>query len=262
MSSNGNHHPKLTSLILGAIGVVYGDIGTSPLYTLKECVSEAKFSINEAAIFGFLSLIFWAITIVVSIKYVVFILRADNHGEGGILALLSLTLRKKTSKFHYKLFIMGVIGASLFYGDAIITPAISVLSAVEGITVATPEYHHWVVPIAIIILLILFMTQKVGTSRIGSLFGPAVLIWFSVIGTLGLIQIYKAPYVLRALNPLWALQLFHDHGFKALLSLGAVVLAITGSEALYADLGHFGRSAIRRAWFFLVFPCLILNYFG
>lgn len=262
MSTNG-HQKKLTHLIVGAIGVVYGDIGTSPLYTLKECVNEAHFPVTESAILGLLSLIFWSITLVVSVKYVLFILRADNSGEGGILALLSLNFRQqKKGRLYPILFPMGLIGAALFYGDAIITPAISVLSAVEGVAVVSPEYQKWVIPLSIFILICLFLTQRAGTAKIGALFGPTMVVWFSVIGLLGVVQICKVPEVLKALNPLWAIYLFQEHGFKAFLSLSSVVLAITGAEALYADMGHFGRSAIKRAWFVMVFPCLILNYFG
>ncbi len=261
MSTNGSHK-KIAHLIIGAIGVVYGDIGTSPLYTLRECVSEAHFSMTEGAIMGLLSLIFWSITLVVSLKYVLFILRADNNGEGGVLALLSLTLRQRRSRFYEVLFAMGLIGAALFCGEAMITPAISVLSAVEGIAVASPEYQKWVIPLSVIVLIGLFLSQRAGTAKIGSLFGPTMVIWFSVIGVLGVIQICQEPKVLKALNPMWALQMFEEHGLKALLSLSSVVLAITGAEALYADMGHFGRPAIQRAWFILVFPCLVLNYFG
>jgi KUP system potassium uptake protein len=261
MSNNGASK-GLLHLIVGSIGVVYGDIGTSPLYTLKECVTESQFPLNETTVLGILSLIFWAITLVVTFKYVLLILRADNHGEGGILALLALALRQKESRLYQLLFGIGIVGAALFYGDAIITPAISVLSAVEGLTVLSPEYQPYVVPIAVVILVGLFWGQHVGTSRIGSFFGPAMLVWFSVIGILGLIQIIKTPVILKAINPACAIYLFYEHGPKALLILSSVVLAITGAEALYADMGHFGRTAIQRAWFVIVFPSLAFNYLG
>lgn len=261
MSNNGASK-GLLHLIVGSVGVVYGDIGTSPLYTLKECVTESHFPINEATVLGILSLIFWAITLVVALKYVLLILRADNNGEGGILALLALALRQKESQLYQLLFGLGIIGAALFYGDAIITPAISVLSAVEGLTVVSPEYQSFVIPISIAILIGLFWGQHVGTTRIGAFFGPAMLIWFGVIGVLGFIQVVKTPTILKAVNPMCAIYLFYEYGPKTLLILSSVVLAITGAEALYADMGHFGRTTIQRAWFIIVFPSLALNYLG
>lgn len=249
-------------LITGALGVVFGDIGTSPLYTIKGCLSESSYPHDLLMVMGVLSLIFWSITIVVSIKYVSVVLRADNNDEGGILSLLSLNLRNASPKAKKYLIALGMIGAALFYGDAVITPAISVLSAVEGLTVFSPDLEYYVIPVAFILLVVLFLIQERGTEAIGNLFGPAMVVWFILIGLLGLVQIIKAPGILIAINPLYALHFFESHGFRSLTILGSVVLAITGAEALYSDLGHFGKVVIRRAWLFAVFPALILNYFG
>lgn len=253
---------RLAPLVMSAIGIVYGDIGTSPLYTVKECFSGPGFPITETSVLGILSLILWSITFIVSIKYVFFILRADNNGEGGILALTALVIKKRIGKYYRPVVILGIIGASLFYGDAVLTPAISVLSAVEGISIYSPHFTPYVVPLAVLILFALFMIQSQGTSIIGKCFGPAMIIWFVVIGALGLVQIIHNPVVLKALNPWYGVQFLSTHGVVGLGSLGAVVLAITGAEALYADMGHFGKEAIRRAWFILVFPSLALNYAG
>lgn len=255
--------PKTTTpFLIGAIGVVFGDIGTSPLYTIKDCLSESAYTHDFSMIMGILSLIFWSITIVVSIKYVYFVLRADNNGEGGILSLLSLTLRQGSEKTRNVLFGLGMIGASLFYGDAVITPAISVLSAVEGLTVVSADLSNYVIMIACIILVLLFLLQEKGTETIGNLFGPAMAIWFLILGCIGIYHIIQTPKILAALNPWYAYQFFYNHGTHSLAILGSVVLAITGAEALYTDLGHFGKTVIRRAWLFMVFPCLVFNYFG
>jgi len=247
--------------------VVYGDIGTSPLYAIKECFKE-EFGLipNEANVFGVLSLIVWAIIIVVSIKYIFFILRADNRGEGGELALLALLLQKQQRKtdrvLRFTIIALGLTGAALLYGDGVITPAMSVLGATEGLKVIAPQFEIFVVPATIIILFSLFMVQKKGTAKVGRVFGPVMVVWFVVIGMLGVREILRSPTVLRALNPWYGIDFFMRNGFAAFVILGAVVLAITGAEALYADMGHFGRRPIRVAWFSLVLPALLLNYIG
>ncbi|MET1077602.1 MAG: potassium transporter Kup [Pseudomonas sp.] len=252
-------------LMVAAVGVVYGDIGTSPLYTLKE-VFAGHYGVqaNHDGVFGILSLIFWSLIWVVSLKYVLFILRADNQGEGGVMALTALARRASLAhpRLNVVLVMLGLFGAALFYGDSMITPAISVLSAVEGLDVALPGLSHWVVPVTVILLVGLFMIQKHGTARIGILFGPVMLTWFAVLGALGVYGILRRPEVLQALNPLWAANFFMAHPGIGVAILGAVVLALTGAEALYADMGHFGRKPIARAWFVLVLPALTLNYFG
>lgn len=260
-TSQGEQKANLPFLI-GAIGVVFGDIGTSPLYTIKDCLSQSPYAHDVSMIMGILSLIFWSITTIVCLKYISFVIRADNNGEGGILSLLSLCMRRATHSTKKYLFGIAMIGAALFYGDAVITPAISVLSAVEGLSVVSSDLSKYVVPIAVIILIILFMLQEKGTESIGNLFGPAMTIWFFILGSLGLYQIIQKPDILYALNPAYAYHFFYDHGVHSLAILGSVVLAITGAEALYTDLGHFVKTIIRRAWLFMVFPCLILNYFG
>jgi len=252
-------------LAVAAIGVVYGDIGTSPLYTLKEVFAgHHPLPVDAANVMGILSLIFWALIVVVSLKYVVFIMRADNNGEGGIMALLELVQRAVPSgtRKSWLLLALGIFGASLFYGDGMITPAISVLSAVEGLNVATPALAPLVVPIALIVLLVLFVIQRNGTRRVGIWFGPIMLLWFLTLGGLGILNILRTPEVLYALNPYYAFHFFATHGGYGFLVLGAVVLAVTGAEALYADMGHFGRGPIRLAWFWYVLPALVLNYFG
>ena len=247
--------------------MVYGDIGTSPLYAIKECFKE-EFGLipNEANVFGVLSLIVWAIIIVVSIKYIFFILRADNRGEGGELALLALLLQKQQRKtdrvLRFTIIALGLTGAALLYGDGVITPAMSVLGATEGLKVIAPQFEIFVVPATIIILFSLFMVQKKGTAKVGRVFGPVMVVWFVVIGMLGVREILRSPTVLRALNPWYGIDFFMRNGFAAFVILGAVVLAITGAEALYADMGHFGRRPIRVAWFSLVLPALLLNYIG
>lgn len=253
-------------MLIAAAGIVYGDIGTSPLYTLKEVFRENQYgvSINHDGVFGVLSVVLWSFIWVVSIKYVCFVMRADNQGEGGIMALLVLARRATTSnrKLQALLVALGLFGAALFYGDSMITPAVSVLSAIEGITLVFPEIHHWIIPLALIILVGLFAIQRHGTSRIGKLFGPVMVLWFTVLGILGIYGICRYPSVLQALNPYWGVHFFVNHPGIGLSILSALVLALTGAEALYADMGHFGRKPIARAWFFLVLPGLILNYFG
>jgi KUP system potassium uptake protein len=258
---------RLALLTLTALGVVYGDIGTSPLYTLKETFSaERGLAPTIGNVYGILSLVFWSIMLVVVLKYLVFILRADNRGEGGVLALLALVLRRqhRSDDRHRRaaFVVLGVFGTALLYGDGIITPAISVLGAVEGVEVVAPALSHVVVPTAAAILLLLFMVQRFGTSKVGRAFGPITLLWFLVIGVLGLAEIARAPRILAAMNPLYAARFFAEHGFVGFASLGAVFLAVTGAEALYADMGHFGRRPIRLAFFALVLPALLLNYFG
>ena len=269
MSSPVTQDPHLNSkgqgLMLAALGVVFGDIGTSPLYTLKECFGHSYgLEPTSGNILGILSLIIWAVIVVVSMKYVVFIMRADNKGEGGIMALMSLVVQKAkiSPKAQSGLMILGLVGASLFYGDGIITPAISVMSAVEGLEVLKPELHHYIIPISLIVLIALFATQRHGTSKVGGLFGPVMVIWFVSLGVFGIMSMIKTPEVIGAFNPLHGFLFFKSHGSQAFVALAGVVLAITGGEALYADMGHFGRSPISRAWFFVALPGLLLNYLG
>ncbi|HYE37170.1 potassium transporter Kup [Methylocaldum sp.] len=253
------------SLVIAALGVVFGDIGTSPLYTIKECFSGAHaLEPTPENILGILSLIFWSVLIIISLKYVTFIMKADNKGEGGIMALISLIQQKAAidNRFRFLLIGLGLIGASLFYGDGMITPAISVLSAVEGLEVFQPELHVYVIPIALAILIGLFAFQRRGTANVGALFGPIMLVWFGSLAIFGTLSLIKTPEVLAAVNPIHAIHFFATHGWPSFLVLGAVVLAVTGGEALYADMGHFGRDPIRKAWFLLVLPSLMLNYFG
>lgn len=263
-AETGPGSKKLAPLIMGAIGVVFGDIGTSPLYTLKEAFGHYGLKVNEANVFGILSLVFWAMLLVVTVKYVMVVMRADNRGEGGILALMTVVRRSLpiASPMTYTVGILSILGTALFFGDAVITPAMSVLSAVEGIEVATPTMKPYVVPLAILVLLILFAVQRKGTDKVGRMFGPIMILWFVVLAVLGFSQIIKNPTVLYALSPHYAVQFFIEHGTVAWLGLGAVVLAVTGGEALYADMGHFGRIPIRYAWLGFVMPCLLLNYFG
>jgi KUP system potassium uptake protein len=254
----------LAPLVIGAIGVVFGDIGTSPLYTLRECFTGAHgLPLTEANVYGILSVIFWAITIIVTLKYVTLIMRADNRGEGGIMALTALVSRGLSERrARWWLVGLGIFGAAMFYGDGMITPAISVLSAVEGLDVMTPALKPYVVPLTIVILIGLFSIQRHGTASVGRFFGPVVCLWFSVLAFLGALEIGSDPAVLLALNPAYAFSFLKDNPLPAFLSLGAVVLAVTGTEALYADMGHFGATPIRRAWLFFVLPALVLNYFG
>ena len=255
---------RLAALAVGAIGVVYGDIGTSPLYTLQTTLSHDGMRPTPESIYGVLSLIFWAQILVVSLKYVVFIMRADNKGEGGIMALMALAQRsvREQPKIRWVLAILGIFGASLFYGDGVITPAISVLSAVEGVKVAAPGLAHWVVPVTAVILFFLFAMQRHGTARVGSVFGPVMLVWFVTIALLGVHLVVQNPQVLRAVYPSYGVRFFITHKVQAFIALGGVVLALTGAEALYADMGHFGKRPIRLAWFNFVLPALLLNYFG
>ncbi|WP_433275378.1 potassium transporter Kup [Pseudonocardia xinjiangensis] len=252
-------------LALGALGIVYGDIGTSPLYALKQTFTETRgLTPDPGSVYGVLSLVFWTITIIVSVKYVSLVTRADNDGEGGTMALISLIqqVKRLAARTRWLLIGLGVLGAALFFGDGMITPAISVLGAVEGLEVASPGLKMWVVPIAIVLLTALFYCQRFGTGAVGKAFGPVMLLWFVVMGVLGLVHVIAQPGILRALSPTYAVAFFFHDFPTAFLSLGSVVLAITGSEALYADIGHFGRRPIRNAWFAVVFPALILNYLG
>jgi KUP system potassium uptake protein len=285
--AHAGHHPKaqgfdLAKLALGALGVVYGDIGTSPLYAVRECVTLPHgVAPTTENVFGVLSLVFWAITLVVSIKYLVFVMRADNDGEGGVLALMALVSRPApvedradTSgaiptrrtwhgvRLKMTLIALGLFGAALLYGDGVITPAISVLSAVEGLEIATRTFSPYVVPLTCLILVALFAVQKRGTGGIGAIFGPVTLLWFAAIAIAGLPWIFRQPRILLALNPMYGVRFFLAHGGHGFLVLGSVVLCVTGGEALYADMGHFGTKAIRTAWYGCVFPALLVNYFG
>lgn len=245
--------------MLAAIGVVYGDIGTSPLYTLRECLSgQFGFGVEPASILGFLSLIFWLLILVVSVKYLSFVMRADNAGEGGILTLMSLATRNASTRWTPLLIILGLIGGSFFYGEVVITPAMSVMSAIEG----PPALDPYIVTLSVLVLTLLFAIQKHGTAMVGKLFAPIMLIWFMTLAVLGLRGIIHNPEVLGALNPIWAVRFFIQYQTTSFFALGAVVLAITGVEALYADMGHFGKNPIRLAWFIVVLPSLVLNYFG
>ena len=245
--------------------MVYGDIGTSPLYTVQQAFGEAgRLPLDEATVLGALSLIFWSLILVVTVKYVTLILRADNRGEGGVLALGTLAARSVGGDRRLQLLILvlTLAGLSLFYGDGLITPAISVMSAVEGLETATPALASYVLPLSAVVLLGLFAIQSRGTGRVGALFGPVMLLWFGVLAALGVAQIVQAPGVLRAVDPLYGVALFRQLGWGAFVALGAIVLAVTGAEALYADMGHFGKAPIRFAWLGLVLPALVLNYFG
>src|ERR1035437_8933147 len=264
MNIDKNSIKKLGILSLTALGIVFGDIGTSPLYAVRECF-YGDFSVVPTAdnIFGAISLIFWALILVISIKYMILILRADNEGEGGILALMFLVLPKKKGTRKYKtIMIMGLFGAALLYGDGMITPAISVLSAIEGLKIATPLFSPFVIPITLGILLGLFIFQKKGTTKVGFVFGPMLLIWFLVLATLGMNSIFKHPEILKAINPMYAIRFFMINHWHGIVILGAVFLVVTGGEALYADIGHFGKKPIRLAWFIIVLPSLLINYFG
>ncbi|HJV71791.1 potassium transporter Kup [Ideonella sp.] len=256
--------PALATLTLAALGVVYGDIGTSPLYALKEVFHAGHVATTPVNILGVLSLIFWTMTIIVSLKYVLLILRADNNGEGGLIAMLALatTAVKQRPTLRRTLMVVGLFGTAIFYGDGVITPAISVLSAVEGLQVVAPGMHEWVIPITLVVLTALFAVQRFGTGGIGKFFGPITLVWFFALIALGLPHVWANPGVLIALNPAYALSFFITQPLVAFIALGAVVLCVTGGEALYADMGHFGRRPIRIAWYGLVMPALVVNYFG
>jgi KUP system potassium uptake protein len=255
------------ALALGALGVVYGDIGTSPLYALRECFyGEHGVAVTHDNILGVLSLIFWSLILIISVKYLTFVMRADNKGEGGILALMALAfpdVRGMSEKFPRRLLVaLGVFGASLLYGDGMITPSITVLSAVEGLEVATPIFKHYIVPVTIVILIILFKVQKAGTEKVGRVFGPVMVVWFVCIAIAGIRGVTLAPAVMKAFNPAYGIAFFRANGTTGFVVLGAVFLVLTGGEALYADMGHFGRKPIRWAWFAIVLPALLLNYLG
>ena len=254
----------LPAITLAALGVVFGDIGTSPLYALRQCFLTAHIAITDATVLGILSLIFWCMMLTISFKYVSVIMRADNNGEGGIMSLLALNLRSTRIADQKKIYLiaLGFIGASLFFGDGIITPAISVLSAIEGLSIATPMFNQWLTPLAIGILAGLFLVQRHGTGTMGKLFGPLTLAWFLSIGVLGLWSVMQTPFVLAMVSPHWAINFVVQQPYVAFLTMGAVILTITGGEALYADMGHFGRMPIKLAWFLIVLPCLLLNYAG
>ncbi|MGI8547525.1 MAG: potassium transporter Kup [Gemmatimonadaceae bacterium] len=257
---------RLRKLTILALGVVYGDIGTSPLYAFREAF-RPEYGLGRSAdnVYGVLSLMVWALILTVSVEYIILIMRADNRGEGGILALLALLLRQRERfppRWRSTVVALGLIGAALLYGDGVITPAISVLGAVEGLEVVTPAFSRLVIPVVLVILVGLFTFQKRGTARIGGIFGPAMALWFLTIGGLGVAEIVSQPHILAAVNPWFGVRLFSEHPQKAFLLLGAVVLTVTGAEALYADMGHFGKRPIRLAWFALVLPALLLNYFG
>lgn len=265
MSNPPANKSAVAAMTLGAIGVVYGDIGTSPLYTLKEVFAPAHgIAVSASNVIGVISLILWCLIIVISLKYVILVLRADNHGEGGIMALTALALKSvsQNSRFYYPVMLLGMIGAGLFFGDGIITPAITVLSSIEGIEVATPAFKPYVIPLTLSVLALLYWAQHRGTGGIGKWFGPIVLVWFTTLAGMGIVNIIEHPQILAALNPLHAVRFLMQNGWIAFVALGAVVLALTGAEALYADMGHFGRKPVRLAWFSVVFPALALNYLG
>lgn len=270
MTTTTEENPKeggryLFGLSVAALGVVFGDIGTSPLYALRECFYGGYgINVNQANVLGVLSLIFWSLVFVISIKYLIFVLKADNRGEGGILALTAMVtpVRASAQGGRWLLVALGLFGAALLYGDGMITPAISVLSAIEGLKVATPVFSEYVIPITIVILIVLFMFQRHGTASVGAVFGPITFLWFVVLSVLGIINIVKEPAVLAAVSPLPAFVFFFRNGWKGLWILGAVFLVVTGGEALYADMGHFGARPIRLVWFSVVLPALLINYFG
>ena len=266
MDNNNAHKTALHTIALAALGVVFGDIGTSPLYTMKEVflAGHHPLTLNHANVYGILSLITWALIIIVSVKYVAFIMRADNRGEGGIMALLALASRNQegNKKKQRNIMLLGILGACMFYADGMITPAISVLSAVEGLEIAAPHLHQFIVPITLLVLFGLFWAQSKGTAVVGAFFGPIMLLWFGTLAVLGVINIMHDASILAALNPMYAVHFFTSQPWIAFVALGSVVLAVTGAEALYADMGHFGRFPIRLAWFGFVLPALILNYFG
>lgn len=254
---------SLPAGMLAAAGIVFGDIGTSPLYTLRECLSILpEGGTTKTAVMGFLSLIFWALTLIVTVKYVCFVMRADHDGEGGILTLMSLARQHVTGRAGYFIVLAGLIGSAFFYGDGVITPAISVMSAIEGIEVVAPELDRVIVPLSVIILALLFIIQKHGTERVSRVFGPVMLVWFLTLAVLGVRGIMMNPGVLQALNPLFALEFLNSHKALSFAALGMVVLAVTGAEALYADMGHLGKTPIRLAWLVIAMPALVLNYFG
>ena len=264
LPGHGHGHGPKAALAIGAVGVVFGDIGTSPLYAFRETfLGEHSLAIDSLHIFGVVSLIFWSMTLIVSIQYVSILMRADNKGQGGTLALVALLSRHiGKSRYGWITVLLGVFATALFYGDSMITPAISVLSAVEGLTLVNRGLEPMVIPIALMLLIFLFLIQRKGTASVGKLFAPVMIVYFVVIAVLGTIQIVQHPEILMALNPWYAVQFFLTDGYIAFLALGSVVLAVTGSEALYSDMGHFGRGPMRLSWFGFVMPCLLLNYFG
>ena len=262
---SGHDSPGMWGLAIGAIGVVYGDIGTSPLYALKESFGGTHhLLVVHDNVVGVLSLMAWALFSIVTVKYVLLMMRADNRGEGGIMALMALVRRTLDGepRLRWLLLTLGMFGAALFYGDGMITPAISVLSAVEGLEVVTPVLKPYVIPITLVVITILFFVQQTGTAKVGAFFGPVMAVWFTVLGVLGLLSILEYPSVLEAFNPIWGVRFFAHNGALGFLVLGSVVLAVTGAEALYADMGHFGKRPIKVAWLWFVFPALLLNYFG
>ncbi len=254
----------MAGLVLAAVGVVYGDIGTSPLYALKEVFAHGHVALTSENIHGVLSLVFWTLTVIVSVKYVVLILRADNNGEGGLIAMLALASQavKSQPALRRRLLVLGIFGTAIFFGDGVITPAISVLSAVEGLEVAAPALHKYIVPVTLVVLTALFLVQRHGTASVGKMFGPVMVLWFAVLAVLGLVHIAENPAILWALSPHYALVFLLGNPGVAFIALGSVVLCVTGAEALYADMGHFGKKPIRLAWFSLAMPALVLNYFG
>ncbi|OHE84417.1 MAG: potassium transporter Kup [Lysobacterales bacterium RIFOXYD1_FULL_69_11] len=263
--SHSHGNVGLGGLVVGAIGVVFGDIGTSPLYTIREAFSPHYGLVaDHDTVLGVLSMIFWSLMLVVTLKYVTIIMRADNEGEGGIMALMALAQRSLASgsRSAYLVGILGIFGASLFFGDGVITPAISVLSAVEGLEVVAPQLHDWIIPVTLLVLVTLFATQRYGTAKVGRVFGPITVVWFVVLAILGVVNILHEPEVLKAINPWWAVRFFYEHSLGGVFILGAVVLAVTGGEAIYTDMGHFGAKPIRYGWYFFVLPALMLNYLG
>src|SRR6188768_2323935 len=268
VAGHGVARRGLLAVTLTTVGVVYGDIGTSPLYTIRECFfGTHPVPPSHENVLGVLSLVVYALLLVISVKYIAIVMRADNQGEGGILALTALIPPRDGSTDWLAatrplLVLLGIFGAALLYGDGMITPAISVLSATEGLNVATPLFESYVVPLSVVILVLLFVMQKFGTDRVGVLFGPVMVLWFVTIAVLGLSWVVRAPEVLTAIDPRHAIRFFRAEGYQAFTVLGAVFLAVTGGEALYADMGHFGKRPIRLAWFSLVLPALLLNYFG
>jgi KUP system potassium uptake protein len=265
VSEQHPHRGGFAVLAFGTLGIVFGDIGTSPIYAFRESFHHAELEISKTTTYGAASVAFWALIIVISLKYLLTVMRADNHGEGGILALTSLVIPPEgqtVSKVAAGVVTLGVFGTALLYGDGLITPAISVLSAVEGFEVATPAFADWVIPISVVILIGLFAVQQRGTAGIAKVFSPIMIVWFTVIGVLGMNQIRKHPEVLKAVSPTYAIDFFVEHPWKAFIALGSIFLVVTGGEALYADMGHFGRKPIQLAWYTLVLPGLLCNYFG
>ena len=263
----GNHaHASVPVLVLAAVGVVFGDIGTSPLYALKECFSpEHGIPYSEGAVLGIISMIFWSLLLIVTVKYVVFVLRADNNGEGGVLSLMALAMRATRSDRHRVttgLLMLGALGACMLLGESVITPAISVLSAVEGLEVITPDMKRYVIPITLVIVILLFYVQSYGTAAVGRWFGPIMLVWFSALAVFGILNIWQNPMILKAVSPYYAAAFIQEHALQAYIVMGSVVLSVTGVEALYLDMGHFGRKPVRLAWLLVALPALLANYFG